>query len=159
MTTTLNQYFCQYADNALKTVRDCAMAKNFYSGVAKRLNQGHDFSDELPAVKKIGLEGTKDVANQALKDFAEKNNKAWDLPKSLAEQCKSKVTWSVDPEEIYPRYSVTHSFLTPAGNVKVLITTKGQNFSVDIITSKNKMAANAAMVELEKIISFALLLS
>lgn len=159
MTSTLNQYFCQYADNALITVRDCAMAKNFYLGVANRLNQGHDFSDELPAVKKIGLEGTKDVVNQALKDYAEKKNKAWDLPKSLAEQCKSKVTSTVDPEEIYPRYSVTHSFLTPAGNVKVLITTKGQNFSVDIITSKNKMAANAAIVELEKIISFALLLS
>jgi len=127
------------------------MAKNFYSGVVSRLNQGHDFSDELPAVKNIGLEGTKDVANQAIKDFSEKNNKAWDLPKSLAEQCKSKVTWTVDPEEIYPRYSVTHSFLTPAGNVKVLITTKGQNFSVDIITSKIKWLQMQPWLNLKKL--------
>ncbi len=159
MTANLNLYFSQYAENSLKTVRHCNLAKNFYSGVARRLDQGHDFSDELPDVAKLGVKETQKVVDAAIDEYALNEKNAWELPSLLANQAKSKVSMSKDTYETYPRYLVAHVFKTPAGLVKVFIATKGENYTVDIDSGRNKMAAEAAKLELEKIISFTSLLN
>jgi hypothetical protein len=159
MTENLAIYFTAYADKAMQTMRECRLAKNYYGGIARRLKSGYDPGTELPAAKQIGKTGTQAVVTEATKYFSEQEKHAWDLPKILAEHAKSKVTVSVKPQELYPRYSVAHLFTTPAGYVKVFISTQGQNIKLDVSAGKNQMAAEAAMLELEKIISFSTLLS
>jgi len=159
MTANLKLYFNQYAENSLKTVRQCNLAKNFYSGVTQRLDQGHDFSDELPDIAKIGVKETQKLVSAALNEYALREKNAWELPSLLVDQAKSKVSISKDTYETYPRYLVAHVFKTPAGLVKVFIATKGENYTVDIDAGKNKMATEAAMLELEKIISFTSLMN
>ena len=159
MTENLALYFTAYADKAMQTMRECRLAKNYYGGIARRLKSGYDPGTELPAAKQIGKKGTQAVVTEATKDFSEQEKHAWDLPKILAEHANSKVTVSVKPQELYPRYSVAHLFTTPAGYVKVFISTQGQNIKLDVSAGKNQMAAEAAMLELEKIISFSTLLS
>jgi hypothetical protein len=159
MTENLAIYFTAYADKAMQTMRECRLAKNYYGGIARRLKSGYDPGTELPAAKQIGKTGTQAVVTEATNDFSEQEKHAWDLPKILAEHAKSKVTVSVKPQELYPRYSVAHLFTTPAGYVKVFISTQGQNIKLDVSAGKNQMAAEAAMLELEKIISFSTLLS
>ncbi len=159
MTANLNLYFSQYAENALKIVRHCNLAKNFYSGVARRLDKGHDFSDELPDIARIGVIEAKKIVDAAKDEYALKEKEAWDLPSLLAEQAKSKVSESKDTYETFPRYLIAHIFKTPAGSVKVFIATKGENYTINIDAGRNKMAAEAAMLELEKIISFTSLMN
>jgi hypothetical protein len=43
--------------------------------------------------------------------------------------------------------------------VNIFISTKGKNFKINISAGQNKMAAEAAMFELEKLFSFSLLIS
>jgi len=159
MTANLNLYFSQYAENALKTVRHCNLAKNFYLGVARRLDQGHDFSEELPDIAKIGIKDTQKIVSTAIDEYVLKEKDAWELPSLLAEQAQSKVSATKDTYETYPRYLVAHIFKTPAGSVKVFIATKGENYTINIDAGRNKMAAEAAMLELEKIISFTSLMN
>ncbi len=159
MTENLELYFTAYADKAMQTVRECRLAKNYYGGVARRLKTGYDPGTEIPAAKQAGKAGTQAAVSEALKDFGDQEKHAWDLPKILAEHAKSKVTVTSKPQELYPRYSVAHLFTTPAGFVKVFISTQGQNIKLDINAGRNQMAAAAAMLELEKIIAFSTLLS
>jgi hypothetical protein len=159
MTANLNVYFSQYAENALLILRDCMLAKNYYEGIAKRLRRGEDFSEELPDIAKVSPKDAKVIVQKALKEFDEKRKNAWVLPKGLSDHCTSKVTEIQEYGEILPRFTVAHQFETDAGQVRVFITTKGNNYQIDIKAGRNKMAAEAAMNELDKLITFTLMLN
>jgi pyruvate formate-lyase activating enzyme-like uncharacterized protein len=158
MTPILKEFFTDYAERAMRIQRECYLAKNYYQGISRRLKLGQDLGDELPQINVVGIQGTKEVVAEALKEFSEKERNAWDLPIALRSQCKSQVTIAQESSEIYPRQSVSHAFTTEAGVVNVFISTMGQNYKIEINAGQNKMAAEAAMFELEKMISFALML-
>jgi hypothetical protein len=94
----------------------------------------------------------------ALKDFQQEAKAVWELPEILQEMSQTKVTLSYNRLEILPRYRVLHQFETVAGKVSVEIMTAGLNFRIDIKTVRNKMAAQAAMVDLEKNLAFSRLI-
>lgn len=158
MSTLITSYFEQYTDAALETVRQSLIAKRYYTSVARRLDLGEDLSDEVPILKKVGILKAKQVVDTALKDFQQEAKAVWELPEILQEMSQTKVTLSYNRLEILPRYRVLHQFHTVAGKVSVEITTAGLNFKIDIKTVRNKMAAQAAMVDLEKNLAFSRLI-
>jgi hypothetical protein len=159
MTENLQHYFTQYAENALQSLRECRLAKNYYGGIARRIKAGYDVGQELSIAKKVGSAGTQVVVNQALQDYSVREKQIWNLPKLISDHAKSKITITVKPQDLLPRYSVAHLFSTPKGYVKVFIATQGENIKLDINAGRNQQAAEAAMLELEKIIAFSTLLS
>jgi len=158
MSTLITSYFEQYTESALETVRQSLIAKRYYTSVAHRLDLGEDLSDEVPILKKVGLSKAKQVVDTALKDFQQEAKAVWELPEILQEMSQTKVTLSYNRLEILPRYRVLHQFQTVAGKVSVEIMTAGLNFRIDIKTVRNKMAAQAAMVDLEKNLAFSRLI-
>jgi hypothetical protein len=62
-----------------------------------------------------------------------------------------------EPYEILPRVTMVFTYTGSAGKVTVQAVTAGENVAVEFATPKNKMAAAAAVSELEKALSFALL--
>lgn len=155
MSTELTLYFERYAQAALDKVKHCLLAKGYYERVMLRLENKEDLSGELPIIKKLGTKKTTQVVQKALKDYQHEQNAAWELPTGLEGLAKSTITLAINAQEHLPRYEVLHQFSTEAGTVKVNITTAGENVKVELNAGKNRMAAQAALYELEKLVAFA----
>ncbi|WP_068322706.1 hypothetical protein [Polynucleobacter yangtzensis] len=155
MSTELTLYFEQYAQNALDQLMKDLVAKSFYERILTRLQNKEDLSVELPIIKKVGIKNATTVVKAALTDYQKDSGTAWNLPSKLQEAAKTKVSQVKLHQEHLPRFDVLHQFATDAGNVKVHITTAGQNIKVELNAGRNKMAAQAAIYELEKQVSFA----
>lgn len=155
MSTELTLYFEQYAQHALDRLMKDLVAKSFYERILTRLQNQEDLSAELPIIKKVGIKNATAVVKTALADYQKDSETAWDLPPKLKAVAKSKVSQVKMHQEHLPRFDVLHQFATDAGTVKVQISTTGQNIKVELNAGKNKMAAQAAMYELEKQIAFA----
>ncbi|MDP3701089.1 MAG: hypothetical protein Q8R72_09320 [Hylemonella sp.] len=155
MNTELTLYFEQYAQNALNQLMKDLVAKSFYERILARLQNKEDLSAELPIIKKVGIKNATTVVKTALADYQKDSETAWNLPPKLKAAAKSKVSQVKMHQEHLPRFDVLHQFATDAGTVKVHLTTAGQNIKVELNAGKNKMAAQAAIYELEKQIAFA----
>ena len=155
MSAELTLYFEQYAQNALDQLMSDLVAKSFYERILTRLQNKEDLSAELPIIKKVGIKDATAVAKAALDDYQKDSENVWELPLKLKETSKSKISQVKLHQEHLPRFDVLHQFATDAGAVKVHIITTGQNIKVEISAGKNKMAAQAAIYELEKQVAFA----
>lgn len=155
MSTELTLYFEQYAQHALDELMKDLVAKSFYERILARLQNKEDLSVELPIIKKVGIKNATAVVKAALTDYQQDSEHAWDLPPKLKEAAKSRISQVKMHQEHLPRFDVLHQFATDAGTVKVHITTAGQNVKVELTAGKNKMAAQAAIYELEKQVAFA----
>ena len=87
-------------------------------------------------------------------DYQSQINTAWNLSPKLQEFVKQKISLIVNEREHLPRADVTYQFKSPAGVVKVRITTAGETFKLGINAGKNPMAAQMACIEFEKQLSF-----
>jgi hypothetical protein len=159
MINHLHDYFSQYTQTALQTVRHSLLAKQYYLAIERRLILGQDLSSELADIEKTGPEKTLEIVQVAIAEYEKKIAQVWKLPVALEESCKSKITMNYEYAESLPRFQITHQFKTIAGQLQLMIITKGENFTIEVITSKNKMAAEAAIQELEKLITFSVLLN
>lgn len=154
MNTVLINYFEGYATKALEMVKNALLTKGYYERVLRQLQNKEDLSDQLPIIKKVGVNATNKVVKEALADCEKDLLAAWKLSSGIAENAKSTLSQIVNEREMLPRYEVLHQFKTEAGTVKVTITTMGENIKLDITAGNNKMASQAAMYELEKQIAF-----
>jgi hypothetical protein len=155
--TQLTLFFESYAQSALDQIMGSLIAKSFYQRVLERLQNKEDLSSELPILKKVGNKNAIEVVKTALLDYAKQSDEAWKLPASLINGAKSKIAQAKHHQEHIARYDVLHQFATDAGTIKVHIITLGQQIKVELNAGKNRMAAQAALYELEKQIAFATL--
>ena len=151
----LTLFFERYAQSALDQIMACLVAKSFYQRILDRLLNKEDLSAELPIIKKVGIKSATAVVKGALADYAKQSDEAWKLPAGLIDGAKTKIAQAKHHQEHIARYDVLHQFVTDAGTVKVHITTLGQQIKVELSAGKNRMAAQAALYELEKQITFA----
>lgn len=154
MSTDLFHYFQHYADSAMDQAYESLVAQQYYSKVLKRLQAGEDLSEEIVEIKKVGNKIALEVTIQALSEYEKKAKLAWKLPPLMADQAKTLISHNKERLEHLPRYEITHTFNTEAGTVVVAIKTAGMNSKVTIDAGKNPMIAQAAILELEKLLTF-----
>lgn len=154
MSTDLFHYFQHYADCAMEQAYESLVAQQYYSKVLKRLQAGEDLSEEIVEIKKVGNKVALEVTIQALSEYEKKAKSAWKLPPLMADQAKTLISHNKERLEHLPRYEITHTFNTEAGAVVVAIKTAGMNSKVTIDAGKNPMIAQAAILELEKLLTF-----
>ncbi len=154
MSTELFHYFQHYADCAMEQAYKSLVAQQYYSKVLKRLQAGEDLSEEIVEIKKVGNKIALEVTIQALSEYEKKAKSAWKLPPLMADQAKTLISHNKERLEHLPRYEITHTFNTEAGTVVVTIKTAGMNSKVTIDAGKNPMIAQAAILELEKLLTF-----
>jgi hypothetical protein len=154
MSTDLFHYFQHYADSAMEQAYASLVAQQYYSKVLKRLQAGDDLSEEIVEIKKVGNKIALEVTIQALSEYEKKAKSAWKLPPLMADQAKTLISHNKERLEHLPRYEITHTFNTEAGTVVVTIKTAGMNSKVTIDAGKNPMIAQAAILELEKLLTF-----
>lgn len=154
MSADLFHYFQHYADSAMDQAYESLIAQQYYSKVLKRLQAGEDLSEEIVEIKKVGNKIALEVTIQALSEYEKKAKSAWKLPPLMADQAKTLISHNKERLEHLPRYEITHTFNTEAGTVVVAIKTAGMNSKVTIDAGKNPMIAQAAILELEKLLTF-----
>lgn len=154
MSTDLFHYFQHYADSAMDQAYESLVAQQYYSKVLKRLQAGEDLSEEIVEIKKVGNKIALEVTIKALSEYENKAKSAWKLPPLMADQAKTLISHNKERLEHLPRYEITHTFNTEAGTVVVTIKTAGMNSKVTIDAGKNPMIAQAAILELEKLLTF-----
>ena len=154
MSLELSKYFQTHAEKAIAKMKAGVLAISYYERIKWRLQHKEDLSGELPLIAKVGPAGTMAVVKEAIADYQSQINTAWNLSPKLQEFVKQKITLIVNEREHLPRADVTYQFKSPAGVVKVRITTAGETFKLGINAGKNPMAAQMACIEFEKQLSF-----
>ena len=157
MTQYLHDYFSGHATQAIEGMKAALQATSFYKRLEIRLAKGEDLSGELPVIAQVGIAGALDVVQQAIAENKALQTSVWDLPPKVQALGKVSLDMHKEPFEHLPRVTQTLIYKCPAGAVTVTVQTAGENFKVEFTTEKSKMAADMAMRELEKEISFALL--
>jgi len=159
MSDQLTQYFNHFAENAIQRMKSAILAISFYERIRARLKNGEDLSGEMPLIKKVGAKGTLKVVEQAIADYKQQRDQAWDMNPRLLDigTCTCKLV--VNEREHLPRADLTYLFASSAGNVAIHIASAGENYRLNIITPKNPMAAKLAITELEKNLTFIALTS
>ena len=157
MTQYLHDYFSGHATQAIEGMKAALQAQSFYKRLEMRLSKGEDLSGELPVIAQFGNAGALDVVQQAIAENKALETSVWDLPPKVQALGKLSLDMHKEPFEHLPRVTQTLIYKCPAGAVTVTVLTAGENFKVEFTTEKSKMAADMAMRELEKEISFALL--
>ena len=157
MTQYIHDYFAGHAKKAIAGMKESQQAQSFYHRLLARLERGEDLTAEVPEIARVGSAGAVEVVKQAIAENETKFDAAWNLPKSVQGIGRQHVSMAREPYEILPRVTLAFTFVGDAGKVTVHTTTAGENVTVEFVEPKNKMAAAAAMSELEKALSFALL--
>ena len=157
MTQYLHAYFSGHATQAIEGMKAALQATSFYKRLEMRLNKDEDLSGELPVIAKVGIAGALEVVKDAIKENNALETSAWDLPPKVQALGKVSLDMHKEPFEHLPRVTQTLVYKCPAGAVTVTVQTAGENFKIEFTTEKTKMAAEMAMRELGKEISFALL--
>ncbi len=157
MTQYLNDYFTGHATQTIEGMKAALQATSFYKRLEMRLNKDEDLSGELPVIAKVGIAGALEVVKDAIKENNALETSAWDLPPKVQALGKVSLDMHKEPFEHLPRVTQTLVYKCPAGAVTVTVQTAGENFKIEFTTEKTKMAAEMAMRELGKEISFALL--
>ncbi len=157
MTQYLHDYFSGHATQAIEGMKAALQATSFYKRLEMRLNKDEDLSGELPVIAKVGIAGALEVVKDAIKENNALETSAWDLPPKVQALGKVSLDMHKEPFEHLPRVTQTLVYKCPAGAVTVTVQTAGENFKIEFTTEKTKMAAEMAMRELGKEISFALL--
>ena len=157
MTQYIHDYFAGHAKKAIAGMKESQQAQSFYHRLLARLDRGEDLTAEVPQIARVGSAGAVEVVKQAIKENETKFDAVWNLPKSVQGIGRQHVSMAREPYEILPRVTLAFTFVGDAGKVTVHTTTAGENVTVEFVEPKNKMAAAAAMSELEKALSFALL--
>ena len=157
MTQYIHDYFAGHAKKAIAGMKESQQAQSFYHRLLARLERGEDLTAEVPEIARVGSAGAVEVVKQAIAENETKLDAVWNLPKSVQGIGRQHVSMAREPYEILPRVTLAFTFVGDAGKVTVHTTTAGENVTVEFVEPKNKMAAAAAMSELEKALSFALL--
>jgi hypothetical protein len=157
MTQYIHDYFTAHAQRAIAGMKDSQQAQSFYRRLLARLERGEDLSAEVPEIARVGSAGAVEVVKQAIAENQAKFDAVWNLPKSVQAIGRHNVSMTREPYEILPRVKMAFTFVGAAGKVTVHTTTAGENGALEFAVPKNKMAAAAAVSELEKALSFALL--
>jgi hypothetical protein len=157
MTQYIHDYFAGHAKKAIAGMKESQQAQSFYHRLLARLDRGEDLTAEVPQIARVGSAGAVEVVKQAIAENETKFDAVWNLPKSVQGIGRQHVSMAREPYEILPRVTLAFTFVGDAGKVTVHTTTAGENVTVEFVEPKNKMAAAAAMSELEKALSFALL--
>ena len=157
MTQYIHDYFAGHAKKAIAAMKESQQAQSFYHRLLARLDRGEDLTAEVPQIARVGSAGAVEVVKQAIAENETKFDAVWNLPKSVQGIGRQHVSMASEPYEILPRVTLAFTFVGDAGKVTVHTTTAGENVTVEFVEPKNKMAAAAAMSELEKALSFALL--
>jgi hypothetical protein len=157
MTQYLHDYFTAHAERAISGMKESQQAQSFYRRLLARLERGEDLSAEVPAIARVGTAGATEVIKQAISENETKFDAVWNLPKSVQGIGRQHVSMAREPYEILPRVTMTFTYTCVSGKVTVQALTSGENVSVEFAAPKNKMAAAAAVLELEKALAFALL--
>ena len=157
MTQYIHDYFAGHAKKAIAGMKESQQAQSFYHRLLARLERGEDLTAEVPQIARVGSAGAVEVVKQAIAENETKFDAVWNLPKSVQGIGRQHVSMAREPYEILPRVTLAFTFVGDAGKVTVHTTTAGENVTVEFVEPKNKMAAAAAMSELEKALSFALL--
>jgi hypothetical protein len=157
MTQYLHDYFSGHAERAIAGMKDALIAQRFYERLVPRLEQGEDLSGELPIIAKVGNAGALEVVHQAIEENKALITSVWELPAKVKALGTLGISMTKDPYEHLPRVTLDFDYRCPAGALNVKIQTAGESFKIEFNTEKTKMAAEMAMRELEKEISFALL--
>jgi hypothetical protein len=159
MTQNLHDYFAGHANQAIEGMKAALQAQSFYQRLELRLDKGEDLSGELPVIAQVGTAGALDVVKDAIAENKALETSIWNFPPKVQALGKVSLDMHKEPFEHLPRVTQTLAYKCPAGAVKVTIQTAGENFKIEFITEKAKMAAEMSLRELEKEISFALLSS
>jgi hypothetical protein len=154
MSEQLTKYFEDYAETGIERTKKALLAIGFYKRVLDRLNAGDDLSDEMPLIAKVGPDVTREVVIEAILENKDELKAAWQLPKHLQKRGDFIVGSTQEPLEHLPRVEMSYSFTSAAGDVKVRVSTIGENFKVVIDAGKNKVAATLACAALEKHLTF-----
>ena len=157
MTQYLHDYFAGHATQAIEGMKAALQAQSFYKRLELRLDKGEDLSGELPVIAKVGNAGALDVVKEAIEENKALETSVWNFSPKVHKIGKVTLDMHKEPFEHLPRVTQTLVYKCPAGAVSVNIQTAGENFKIEFTTEKTKMAAEMAMRELEKEISFALL--
>ena len=157
MTQYIHDYFAGHAKKAIAGMKESQQAQSFYHRLLARLDRGEDLTAEVPQIARVGSAGAVEVVKQAIAENETKFDAVWNLPKSVQGIGRQHVSMAREPYEILPRVTLAFTFVGDAGKVTVHTTTAGENVTIEFVEPKNKMAAAAAMSELEKALSFALL--
>ena len=157
MTQYIHDYFAAHALRAISGMKESQQAQSFYRRLLARLERGEDLSAEVPEIARVGSAGAVEVVKQAIAENETKFDAVWNLPKSVQGIGRQHVSMAREPYEILPRVTMAFTYTGAAGKVTVKAVTAGENVAVEFAAPKNKMAAVAAVSELEKALSFALL--
>jgi hypothetical protein len=159
MSEQLTQYFDRYAENAIHQMKASVLAIKFYERIKLRLAQKEDLSSELPIIASVGEEGTMEVVREAISEYKQKLNSAWELHPRLKDLGKLKISLVVNEREHLPRAHVDYQFKSDAGTVKIKIASAAETYKLEINAGRNPMTAKVACTELEKQLTFIALLS
>jgi hypothetical protein len=157
MTQYLHDYFAGHAAQAIEGMKAALQAQSYYKRLELRLSKGEDLSGELPVIAKVGNAGALQVVKEAIAENEALETSVWNFSSKVHKIGKVTLDMHKEPFEHLPRVTQALFYKCPAGAITVNIQTAGENFKIEFTTEKTKMAAEMAMRELEKEISFALL--
>ena len=151
--------YTNFSDKEIFGIGAAAKANTFltYLGLDSTILRGITDSSPHKIGKYTPLTRIPIVEDQALSEYEKKAKAAWKLPPIFDDQCKTSISQNKERLEHLPRYEITHTFKTDAGSVVVSIKTAGMNSKVTIDAGKNPMIAQAAILELEKLLTFSTL--
>jgi ribosomal protein L18 len=69
------------------------------------------------------------------------------------------MAYDEDPRELLPRFKIDYIYKTKLGDIKIKITTAGENYRLQIQISGNLMKAQMIKAELEKQLTYIALVS
>jgi len=159
MSDILRQYFDSYASNAIAEIKAATVALGFYKRLRSRLIRGEDLSHELESIAQAGPELTLKVVKATVKEYEQKIKDAWKLHDRLVYIGKFTMAYDEDPRELLPRFKIDYIYKTELGDIKIKITTAGENYRIQIHTGGNLMKAQMIKTELEKQLTFIALIN
>jgi len=153
MSNHITQEYSEIATRSLGTVLKGLEAINFYNTVIRNIDAGHDYTADVKVFKKAGPELAREVALEAIAEYQEQIDHAWDLPAVMQTDVETHVASTMDQLELLPRYDVRYVFKTSVGKLTVRIATKHLNSTVTVSVAGARRNHEAAIAEAEQWLS------
>jgi len=150
MTGQLSREYSEIAVRNLGVVLKGMEAVSFYENVIRNIDRGHDYTPDIKVFKKAGADVAREVALEAIAEYREQIDHAWDLPPVMADQVEAVVKSKLSPAEVLPRYDVRYVFNTSVGKLTVRITTKHLNATVTVKKDGSQRNFDDAVAEAEQ---------
>lgn len=154
----IHAYFENLAQLALDKSLARAADLSYFKQVKRRIEEGEDFSRELPQLKKMDKKTAVACIKTLMKRCDADFTSYWAMPQSA--KVKTKLEHQSYKGELVPRFRATYTFKTAQGAINFLVLTQGRYIFVSANTEGVKKAnIELALREVEQQITLATLIA